>query len=56
MMVTMIVACSESTGVIGFKGKIPWSIPSDLKNFKEYTDNKIIIMGRATFESLPVFT
>lgn len=38
---------------IGFDNKLPWHSPSDLKNFKEITQNGIIIMGRKTFESLP---
>ncbi len=33
-------------------GKIPWRIPADLKRFKEKTLNKIVIMGRTTFDSL----
>ncbi len=38
---------------IGFDNKLPWYSPSDLKNFKEITQNGIIIMGRKTFDSLP---
>ena len=55
MNVTLIAACSERNGVIGADGVIPWYLPSDLKRFKEYTKNKIVVMGRTTFESLPVF-
>ena len=33
--------------------KLIWSIPDDLKFFKETTNHHTIIMGRKTFESLP---
>jgi len=55
MNITLMAACSERNGVIGADGVIPWYLPSDLKRFKEYTKNKIVVMGRTTFESLPVF-
>lgn len=32
---------------------IPWSIPEDLKRFKELTLGHTVIMGRRTWESLP---
>ncbi len=47
-----IVAMSEN-GVIGLKNSLPWSIPEELKHFKELTMNKTLIVGRKTFESLP---
>ena len=46
-----IVAVSRS-GVIGNQGHLPWSIPADLKFFKEKTMGSIVIMGRKTFDSL----
>ena len=39
--------------VIGRDGDLPWHLPEDLKLFKARTLNHPIIMGRATFESLP---
>lgn len=47
-----IVAAVSNNGVIGKDGKIPWSVPSDLKSFKKLTQDGIVIMGRKTFESL----
>ncbi len=47
-----IVAMSEN-GVIGLNNQLPWSIPEELKHFKELTMNKTLIVGRKTFESLP---
>ena len=47
-----IVAMSEN-GVIGLNNQLPWSIPEELKHFKELTMNKTLIVGRKTFESIP---
>ena len=49
----LIVAHSQSN-VIGNNNKLPWSVPEDLKHFYEITKNSIIIMGRKTYESMPV--
>ena len=46
-----IVATSKNH-VIGNKGDLPWDIPEDLKYFFNKTKNKILIMGRKTFDSL----
>ncbi len=48
----LVVAASEN-GVIGRAGGLPWHIRSDLKLFKRITDAKPIIMGSATWDSLP---
>jgi dihydrofolate reductase len=47
----IIFACNQN-GVIGKDNTIPWKISKDLKFFKQITLNKIIIMGRKTFESI----
>ena len=47
-----IVAVSENWG-IGFKGSLLFSIPEDMRRFKELTLNKAVVMGRKTLESLP---
>jgi dihydrofolate reductase len=52
-MITIIVAYSKNF-VIGKDGQIPWHIPEDLKHFKKITGNSPLIMGRVTWESLPV--
>ena len=52
MKITLIVACDEN-GAIGKNNTLPWRIPSELKHFKKYTDGKIVVCGRKTFESLP---
>ena len=49
----LIWAQDENSG-IGISGKLPWHVRSDLKNFKKITLNSVIIMGRKTWDSLPV--
>lgn len=39
--------------VIGVDGHLPWSMPNDMKRFKEVTTGHPIVMGRKTFESFP---
>lgn len=46
-----IVAASKNN-CIGVNGELPWDIPEDMKFFRSTTKNKIIIMGRKTFESV----
>lgn len=40
-------------GVIGVNGAMPWHYPADFKRFKALTVGTTVIMGRATWESLP---
>ena len=46
-----IMACTHS-GVIGLEGKVPWRYEGEFKYFREVTDNKIVIMGRKTFDEM----
>lgn len=39
-------------GEIGLNNKLPWHLPSDLKYFKEVTMDKMVVMGRKTYESI----
>ena len=41
------------TGVIGVDGALPWRVPEDLVRFRELTDGHPVVMGRATWDSLP---
>ena len=50
-MFSLIVA-HDIDLAIGYKGQIPWHLKEDLKQFKEHTINKRIVMGRVTFESI----
>ena len=40
-------------GVIGADGGIPWRIPGEQAMFKQRTMGSTVVMGRATWESLP---
>ena len=51
IIISHVVALSNNN-VIGKDNKLPWNLRTDLKHFKEYTTNKIILMGRKTFESI----
>ena len=51
-MIAAIVAVDNNWG-IGFNGSLLEPIPADLKRFKKLTENKIVIMGRKTWDSLP---
>ncbi len=46
-----IVAVSKNN-MIGLNNKLPWHIPEDLKYFYKTTENKVLIMGRKTFDSI----
>jgi dihydrofolate reductase len=50
-MISHIVACSDNN-VIGADGELPWQLPGDLKRFYQITSNRIVIMGRKTYESI----
>jgi len=50
-MVSMICAVGKN-GEIGFKNKLLWNLPGDLKHFKEITTGHAVIMGQTTFESI----
>lgn len=52
-MILSAIAAMAKNRVIGKNNQLPWHIPEDLKFFRESTKQKIIIMGRKTFESLP---
>jgi dihydrofolate reductase len=49
----LIVAFDNKRG-IGKNGDIPWNIPEDLKYFSNVTKNSIVIMGRKTWDSIPI--
>jgi len=50
-MLSIIVATAKNR-VIGNKGKIPWHLPDDFKYFAEKTKNKVVIVGKTTFQSI----
>ena len=48
-----LVFARAQNGVIGQNGRLPWHIPADLAHFKRLTMGTPMIMGRATYDSLP---
>ncbi|MEU4688037.1 dihydrofolate reductase [Actinoplanes sp. NPDC023714] len=52
MSVHMIWAQARN-GVIGAGGGIPWRVPGEQRLFKERTMGSTVVMGRATWDSLP---
>ncbi|MCQ9344180.1 dihydrofolate reductase [Corynebacterium kozikiae] len=40
-------------GIIGDGNDMPWHLPEDLTHFKDLTMGSTVIMGRATWESIP---
>jgi dihydrofolate reductase len=47
------VWAEDKNHIIGVDGHLPWTLPADMKRFKETTINHPIVMGRRTFESFP---
>ncbi len=51
MIISFIVAASTNN-VIGKNNQLPWSLPNDMKFFKNITWAMPVLMGRKSFESL----
>lgn len=52
--VVMIAAVDDAMG-LGRRGAIPWNVPSDRAFFRRQTMGAAVIVGRVTYESLPVW-
>ena len=52
-MTVGLVWAQAANGVIGAGGGLPWHLPEDLARFKELTLGSTVVMGRATWDSLP---
>ena len=48
-----LVWAQTPDGVIGDAGTIPWHVPEDLAHFRDVTAGGTVVMGRATWLSLP---
>lgn len=53
-MVTIVVAYCKHNRGIGANGQMPWHLPQELHHFRQITMGKVLIMGRTTYESLPL--
>ena len=49
--VTLVAAVADN-GVIGNAGDIPWRISADFAHFKALTLGHVLVMGRATYDSI----
>jgi dihydrofolate reductase len=52
-VLSLIVATTLTSRIIGRDNKLPWRIPSDIARFKEITLGHPVIMGRKNWESIP---
>lgn len=50
-MINLIFAM-DTYFLIGNDNKLPWRIPHDLKYFRDTTKDKIVVMGRLTYQSM----
>lgn len=47
----MIVCCDKHFG-IGYKNKLLFHIKEDMERFKKITEEKVVVCGRNTFDSM----
>jgi dihydrofolate reductase len=51
-MKLIAIAAVGKNGALGWKGKLPWNLPEDLRYFRDSTRGQIVLMGRKTYDSL----
>jgi dihydrofolate reductase len=51
-MILSIIAAIGKNNELGKKNDLLWSLPADMKHFRETTRGHAVIMGQKTFESL----
>lgn len=49
---SLLVAYQIIDRGMGYKGRLPWHLKQDLEHFHHTVSDKIVIMGRKTFESM----
>ena len=52
-MTVRLLWAQAAGGVIGAGNALPWRLPEDLRRFRALTAGGTVVMGRATWESLP---
>ena len=50
----IIIACVNKSNSLGLNGELLYKIKKDLLNFKRMTTNNVVIMGKNTYDSLPI--
>jgi len=48
-----VIVGFDQERAIGKGGSLPWRLPEDLKRFSKLTKGRAVLMGRATWDSLP---
>jgi len=48
----VLIAAVGKNLELGEKNRLLWSLPADMRHFRETTQNATVIMGRKTFESI----
>lgn len=48
-----LIVAADREWAIGKNNRLMWSIPADMKFFRETTKGNVVIMGRKTLESFP---
>lgn len=51
MSISLIAAIGKN-GELGESSRLLWSLPKDMKHFKETTSGHTVVMGRKTFENI----
>src|ERR1700754_5061434 len=51
-MIISLIAAASTNNVIGKNNQLLWSLPNDMKFFKNTTWGMAVIMGRKTYESV----
>lgn len=51
-MIISIIAAMADNRVIGIDNRLPWSLPADMKWFRQQTSGKPVLMGRKTYDSI----
>lgn len=49
-----LIFARAANGVIGANNQLPWYLPEDLAHFKQATLGSPVLMGRKTWDSLPL--
>lgn len=48
-----LIVAADKNWAIGKNNKMMWSIPADMRYFREKTTGHVVVMGRKTLESFP---
>ena len=51
-MIVSAVVAAAANDVIGADGALPWYLPGDLRRFRSLTSGGVVVMGRATHDSI----